>query len=171
MKKLKIYIAGPDVFEQDSIAIGKRYCELCFQCGYEGLYPLDNIVDFNQPKQKIAQDIYIANNRLIDTCDIVIANLNPFRGKEADSGTIWECGYATGLGKKVYGYMDSALSYVDQFSDDEKRVEEGVVVDLDDKMIEDFEYQINLMIACSVEEIVIGGFEDALNIVLTNSKK
>ena len=162
MKKLKIYIAGPDVFEQDSIAIGKRYCELCSKYGFEGLYPLDNIVDFNQPKQKIAQDIYIANKKLIDTCDIVIANLNPFRGKEADSGTIWECGYATGLGKRVYGYMDNDLSYVDQFSDTEKMLKDGILVDLDSKVIEDFGYQINLMIACSVEEIVIGGFEDVL---------
>lgn len=128
MQKLKIYIAGPDVFEKDSIEIGKRYCELCDKYGYEGLYPLDNIVDFTQDKKKIAQDIFIANKKLIEQCDIVIANLNPFRGKEADSGTIWECGYATGLGKKVYGYMDSNLSYIEQFNENEKRVEEGILV-------------------------------------------
>jgi len=55
---LKIYIAGPDVFEQNSIQIGKEYCKLCEDYGYKGLYPLDNIVDFNQAKNKIAQDIF-----------------------------------------------------------------------------------------------------------------
>ena len=160
MSKQKIYIAGPDVFEQDSIAIGKEYTKLCSEYGYKGLYPLDNIVDFNQPKQKIALNIYIANKELIDSCDIVIANINPFRGKEADSGTIWECGYATGLGKKVYGYMDTDLSYINQFSDDEKREE--------NRIIEDFDYPINLMIACSVEQIITGGFEDVLKVVVSN---
>jgi len=160
VSKQKIYIAGPDVFEQDSIAIGKEYTKLCSEYGYKGLYPLDNIVDFNQPKQKIALDIYIANKELIDSCDIVIANINPFRGKEADSGTIWECGYATGLGKKVYGYMDTDLSYINQFSDDEKREE--------NRIIEDFDYPINLMIACSVEQIITGGFEDVLKVVVSN---
>ena len=165
MKKIKIYIAGPDVFDRDSIRVGKEYCNLCTKYGFEGLYPLDNIVDFNQPKQKIAQDIYIANKKLIDKCDIVIANINPFRGKEADSGTIWECGYAIGLGKKVYGYMDNNLSYINQFSDEEKKVENSVVVDIDGKMIEDFDYPINLMIACSVQKIIVGGFEDTLKLI------
>ena len=98
----KIYIAGPDVFEPNSIEIGKEYSQLCKEYGFEGLYPLDNFVDFEQDKQKIAQDIFVANVKLIQEADIVIANLNTFRGKEEDSGTIWECGYATALGKDVY---------------------------------------------------------------------
>ncbi len=98
---MKIYIAGPDVFEQDSVEIGQKYSDLCKKYGHEGLYPLDNIVDFKQAKQKIAQDIFHANVKLIKEADIVIANLNPFRGKEADSGTVWECGFASALGKKV----------------------------------------------------------------------
>ncbi len=89
-----IYIAGPDVFERDSIKIGEKYSQLCQKYGFIGEYPLDNVIDFNQEKQKIALDIFLANQKLIDECDIVIANLNSFRGKEADSGTIWECGYA-----------------------------------------------------------------------------
>ena len=39
-------------------------------------------------EQKIAQDIFIANKNLIEECDIVVANLNSFRGKESDSGTV-----------------------------------------------------------------------------------
>ena len=158
----KIYIAGPDVFEKDSIEIGKKLVALCEVYGFEGVYPLDNIVDFSQEKQKIAQDIFEANRAMIEAADIVIANLNPFRGKEADSGTVWECGYAYGLGKEVYAYMQESKEYIEHFSDDEKILEEGVYVDLDGKYIEDFSYPLNLMIAASVQEIVYGSFEDVL---------
>ena len=81
----KIYIAGFDVFEPNSIEIGKKYVELCKKYGFIGLYPLDNVVDFNQEKRKIAQDIFKANINLINQSDIVIANLNAFRGKEKNS--------------------------------------------------------------------------------------
>ena len=47
----KIYIAGTDVFEQNSIEIGERYVKLCQKYGFQGLYPLDNKIDFNQEKQ------------------------------------------------------------------------------------------------------------------------
>ncbi|MBU0720661.1 nucleoside 2-deoxyribosyltransferase [bacterium] len=163
----KIYIAGPDVFEPDSIEIGKKYSKLCGEYGFVGMYPLDNSIDFDQPKQKVAHDIFKANEELIKKADIVIANINAFRGKEADSGTVWECGYAYGLGKKVYGYMNKKLSYIEHFSDKEKRLKGAVTVDTDGKMIEDFDYPVNLMIACSVIEIVEGGFEDVLKKIST----
>ena len=158
----KIYIAGFDVFETNSIEIGKTYVKLCEEYGFIGLYPLDNVIDFNQEKNKIAQDIFKANVNLINQCDIVIANINAFRGKEADSGTIWECGYASALGKKVFGYMKKEQNYIDTFSKDETKLLNDVIVDLDNRFIEDFDYPINLMIACSVENIVFGTFEDCL---------
>ena len=133
---MKIYIAGPDVFEQDSVEIGQKYSDLCKKYGHEGLYPLDNIVDFKQAKQKIAQDIFHANVKLIKEADIVIANLNPFRGKEADSGTVWECGFASALGKKVYGYMENTSAYIDNF-DEVSTLADGLYADSDGKIIED----------------------------------
>jgi len=160
---MKIYIAGPDVFEQDSIEIGKKYSKLCETYGHKGLYPLDNIVDFKQPKQKIAQDIFHANVELIKKADIVIANLNTFRSKEADSGTVWECGFASALGKKVYGYMKNTSAYIDSF-DEVTTLADGLYADSEGKIIEDFDYPINLMIACSAE-IVEGGFEDVLELI------
>ncbi|QOP41095.1 nucleoside 2-deoxyribosyltransferase [Sulfurimonas marina] len=161
----KIYIAGPDVFEKDSIEIGKQLVKLCREYGFEGLYPLDNVVDFSQEKHKIAQDIYDANAAMIKKADIVIANLNTFRGKEADSGTVWECGYASGLGKEVYGYMQNTDSYITNFNDDEKFERDGYCVDTKERMIEDFDHPINLMIACSVKKIIAGEFEDVLKAI------
>ena len=158
----KIYIAGPDVFESNSIEIGRKYVQLCKDHGFIGLYPLDNVINFKQEKQKIAQDIYKANKDLIDQCDIVISNINSFRGKESDSGTVWECGYASAKGKKVYAYIHRDTSYLQQFQEDEMLVNEHGYADLKGRTIEDFDYAVNLMIACSVEKIIIGKFEDAL---------
>ncbi|MEJ2373704.1 MAG: nucleoside 2-deoxyribosyltransferase [Sulfurimonas sp.] len=158
----KIYIAGPDVFAKDSIEIGEEFVALCKKYGYEGLYPLDNKVDFSQPKYQIAQDIFRANVAMINEADIVIANLNHFRGKEPDSGTVWECGYAHALGKDVYGYMKDKCNYIDTFTRAEKFQREGYSVDKYERVIEDFDHPVNLMIACSVKEIVDGEFEDVL---------
>ncbi len=70
---------------------------MCAEKGFVGCYPFDNEAD-NTP------DIFAGNCKLIDEADIVIANLNPFRGKEPDSGTCFEVGYAYAKGKTVYGY-------------------------------------------------------------------
>lgn len=164
----KVYIAGPDVFKKDALEIGKRYKELCRTYGFEGLYPFDNEVDFNAPKKEVACAIYKANVEMIEQCNIVIANLNPFRGMESDSGTVWECGYALGRGKKVYGYMSDTRSYLERFESGANREQDGRFFDHDGNAIEDFDYPLNLMLACSIE-IVQGGFEDALKVACADS--
>ena len=58
--------------------------------------------------------------------------------------------------------MGTALSYIDQFSDDEKHIRDNAYIDNQGEVIEDFNHPINLMIACSVEKIIVGGFEDCI---------
>ncbi len=101
--------------------------------------------------------------------NFVIANLNSFRGKESDSGTIWECGYASALGKKVYGYINRSTTYLQQFNKNEILSTKDGFTDLDGKFIEDFDYCVNLMIACSLEKIIIGDFEEVLKLISKTS--
>ena len=161
--KLKIYIAGPDVFELDAKAIGKKYISMCADYGFIGLYPLDNEIKVDNP-HNMAEDIYYANKKMIDSCDIVIANLIPFRGKEPDAGTVWELGYAVALGKQVYAYMSDTKSYLCRFKADEMSSFNEFTLDNDKRIIEDFELPVNLMIACSVK-IIKGDFEDVLKVI------
>jgi nucleoside 2-deoxyribosyltransferase len=161
----KIYIAGFDVFKKDSIALGKKLVTTCKEYGFEGLYPLDNVVDFNQPKEKIAYDIYEANVAMIKKADIIIANLNPFRGKEPDSGTVWECGYGFALGKEVYGYMADTSPYINKFTNEEFSLEGELSYDTNGMLIEDFNLPLNLMISCSVTKLIEGEFEDVLKVL------
>ncbi len=162
-KKLEIYIAGPDVFELNAKEIGQKYSALCEKNGFTGLYPLDNEIDVSTPQQ-MAKNIFVANKNMIDRCDIVIANLNSFRGKEPDSGTVWEVGYAVALGKKVYGYMSNTASYASRFKNKEKSHIDGILVDNTQLIIEDFDLPINLMLACSIQ-IIKGDFKQALDFI------
>ncbi len=111
----ELYLAGPDVFRADAVAHGEALKALCARYGFEGLYPLDNALpkQLAEPREQAAW-IYRANIGLIERADAVLANLNFFRGAEPDSGTAFEVGYATALGKPVYGYVDDAGSYAER---------------------------------------------------------
>lgn len=163
---IKIYIAGPDVFEKDAKQIGINLKNICTKYGFEGLYPLDNEIEFTT-KKETAKVIYEANINLIKQADIIIANLNDFRGKEADSGTVWECGYASALGKTVYAYMNNTNTYINRFQENEKHLDKEVDVYVDnmDKIIEDFDLPINLMLGCSIKQIIQGNFEDVIKYI------
>ena len=95
-----------------------------------------------------------------------MANLNPFRGAEVDSGTAFEIGFAAALGKPVVGY-------VSQPEDLMQRVERlhGELAfdaaaetwrDKDGNLVENFGHTVNLMLAESCTAIVVGGLEQAL---------
>ena len=97
---MKLYLAGPDVFRSDAKDWAGRVRELCRAAGHEALVPLDEDVPAT------AAAIYRSNLERIAAADAVLANLNPFRGDEPDSGTCVEIGYALALGKFVIGYAD-----------------------------------------------------------------
>ncbi len=99
----RIYLAGPEVFLENSKEYGEMLKQKCQAAGFKGLFPLDNEVH-GASREELARNIRAENIQLIRSCDIVIANLSPFRGPEPDSGTVWEVGFAQGLGKIVSGY-------------------------------------------------------------------
>ena len=140
----KIYLAGFDVFAPDAVQHGAKMKMMCAEKGFVGLYPFDNEAD-------TAQEIFAGNCGLIDGADIVIANLNPFRGAEPDSGTCFEVGYAVAKGKPVYGYLSDARTMRDKLGAQD---ENGFAV-------EDFGLPVNLMLAKGTR-IVEGGFAEAL---------
>lgn len=107
---IKIYLAGPDVFRPDAVVHGKNLVNLVSHWGMQGLYPLDNELALIGNKVEDGRTIALANMKMIQECDAVLANLEPFRGPSADPGTVWECAYAKGLGKLVWGYNIQATA-------------------------------------------------------------
>ncbi len=147
----KIYLAGPDVFRPDAPAWGLSLKALCREFGYDGLFPLDNAAPEHLSGPALATWIYEANIALIRECDLVMANLAPFRGYEPDSGTAFEVGFAAALGKPVWAYHDPMGSLRDQVP--QVRRPDGLAVDADGLVVEDFGLSRNLMLACSASII------------------
>lgn len=139
----KIYLAGPDVFEKDALAQGEALKKLCHDFGFEGLFPLDNIIEEDDPA-KMAEAIRVANLALIRQADIIMANLTPFRGFEPDSGTVYEVGYAEALGKPVFGYTADLSALKERLICAQELHAEATHC-RDGKCIEDFGLSHNLM--------------------------
>jgi len=157
-----VYLAGFDVFLPDAVAHGERLKTLCATYGFEGLFPLDNAAPPELAGQALAEWIYRANIALIRRADMVMANLNPFRGAEPDSGTAFEVGYAIACGKPVWGYTNQAGTLIDQVAVG-AAADDGAsrMVDAQGHTVEDFGLNLNLMLACSAR-IVTGGPADCL---------
>ena len=110
---MKVYLAGPDVFLPDALAMAERKRAICATHGLTGIFPVDN-----HPEHPQAADtpfwlwIYRRNEAHMRDADAVIANLTPFRGPSADAGTVYEVGFMRALGKKVLGYSNVAAGFL-----------------------------------------------------------
>ena len=102
----KAYLAGPEVFLRNAVAIGAEKKRICAAHGIEGLFPLDMPIPEKAVGPARAAAIYRACLDLLDTADLVIANMTPFRGPGMDGGTAFEMGYAAHLGIPVFGYSN-----------------------------------------------------------------
>lgn len=153
-----VYLAGPDVFFPDIAARAAAQKALCSELGLRPLHPVD------QPELQAAT-IYRHNLALIREAAGVVANLDPFRGAEVDSGTAFEVGYAIALGKPV-------VAYVSLDEDWRQRVERclgplhfdrlrGVWCDARGDLVENFGLRANLMLAIPCE-VVVGDAGTAL---------
>lgn len=156
---MKIYLAGPDVFRADVESWAGTAREICRRYGFEPLLPIDH--DETAPDR-----IYQVNIDMIRKAQIVVANLDPFRGPEPDSGTVFELGYAHALGKKICGYVTCLDTVAQRVAIAEGRCDSqsssgGRLTDCNGMLIENFNLPCNLMLAVPTH-IVEGGLEACL---------
>jgi nucleoside 2-deoxyribosyltransferase len=114
---MKLYLAGPDVFLPEAGALGAEKKARAAAAGHIAFFPLDAALDVDfaaDPGAVVAAAIFAANRAMIEAADAVLANLTPLRGASADAGTVWEVGFAAGLGKKVFGYSNVAAPFADR---------------------------------------------------------
>jgi nucleoside 2-deoxyribosyltransferase len=152
----RVYLAGPDVFLLNAAAVLERKKELCAKHGFVGLSPFDNEIDRSGlSRHEVALRIAAANEEMIRSCDLVIANLTPFRGPSADVGTVYEVGFARALGLPVFAYTNVAGSLLDRtrrwLGDRLKQRADGEFADQFDMTVEDLDCVDNLMIVGAVE--------------------
>jgi nucleoside 2-deoxyribosyltransferase len=150
----RIYLAGPEVFFPDPIAAGAEKKRLCAEAGFEGVYPLDNVIEGAEhiSPQELARRISHGNERLMRSCDLLIANCTPFRSVSMDVGTAFEIGFMRALGRPVLGYSNTPVDYAARVG----RVAEAARTAWDAEShaadIEDFGLAENLMIAVAIED-------------------
>lgn len=149
---MKLYLAGPDVFRADARQWADRSQVLCADAGHRALLPLDEGLAG-------ADAIYRNNLRLLAEADAVLANLNPFRGAEPDSGTCVEIGYALALGKPIIGYATDLRPLRERLH--AVAAGDGCCRDGEGLVVEDFGLPLNLMLAVPVQ-LVQGGLAEAL---------
>ena len=95
--RLKVYLAGPDIFLDSAIEQGDRKKALCAARDMDGLWPFDNEITASLDDASIDGMIYRANIAMLDRCDCAVFNLSAFRGPGVDDGTAFELGYLTAL--------------------------------------------------------------------------
>jgi nucleoside 2-deoxyribosyltransferase len=189
MKPIRIYLAGPEVFLLNAKEVGEQKKTLCRKYGFEGVFPLDNKVDTHDKNAREAGlCISAVNEELIKTCDLIVANLTPFRGPSADVGTVYEMGFAHGLGKKTFAYTNTAEPFTERttkaLEHKVNRASDGKLRDRHGMFVEENQLIDNLMIdgcvkmskgqvvveAAPIGELYtyLNGFEKCLQAVKSN---
>lgn len=122
--KIRAYMAGPDVFFPEAIENAAIVKKLCEKYDIEALIPLDNEVPHTNDKTQISTDIFEKNVRLLESSDIVIANLSPFRGPSADVGTVWEIGFGYAQKKPIFAFTNDTREYKHRVTADGMAIED-----------------------------------------------
>ncbi len=137
------------------MAMARSKKALCADFGFEGVFPLDSALDLDGLDGPTAgARIARANEDLMRGCDLLIANMTPFRGPGMDGGTAYEMGFMRALGRPVLGYSTKAASFADRthafVGRAARRRDDGGLEDADGLLIEDFGLSDNLMMATAV---------------------
>lgn len=148
---MKLYLAGPDVFRPDALQWASNASAACQAVGHVALLPIGE-------QAYSPAEIYRNNLRMIAEADCVVANLNPFRGAEPDSGTCVEVGYALALGKRVIGYAEDLRPLRERL---QATMGDSGCQDASGWKVEDFGLPLNLMLAVPLR-LAQGGLNEVL---------
>ncbi|MHB1665996.1 nucleoside 2-deoxyribosyltransferase [Thiomonas sp.] len=160
----RVYIAGPDVFRPDWPDFARHATATAAALGLEAVLPIPAIAltgpGVTEPGTRAQADrVFRGCLAAIATVDGMVANLHPFRGREPDSGTIFELATARAQGLPVIGYVDSAQALEDRFGTPD---DDGAIRDEAGYLVERFGLPVNIMPAMGCTEIVVGSVDAAL---------
>jgi nucleoside 2-deoxyribosyltransferase len=124
---------------------------VCAGVGLVGVSPLDELADAPVAWGGLPEwrRIALRNEAHIRSCAAIVANLTPFRGPSADAGTVYEVGFARGVGLRVFGYATVATPFLERTLSSiagARREADGTWWDGDGLLVEQFGLFDNLMI-------------------------
>jgi nucleoside 2-deoxyribosyltransferase len=145
-----IYLAGPDVFFPDG---EERLAQKARRVRAAGFLPVHaGVMAYPECDTKFASGCAISavNELCLRGADILMANLTPFRGVGADTGTVFELAFMAALGRPIFAYSEDPRSHIQRVSDFYQSEPipdaEGVLRASDGLMVEDHDMVDNLMI-------------------------
>jgi nucleoside 2-deoxyribosyltransferase len=163
---IDVYIAGFDVFYPHADRHFEYIAQQLAKHNLRARPPVDGGLSKGAPlNHATAEAIAKGNRALIRECPAMLANLNPFRGPDPDSGTSYEVGYGQALGKSIVVYSDTPETYAERvrrlFG---SHVDADTGLELDNYqnlLIENFQLPWNLMMTFGTNRVT-SGLEDAI---------
>lgn len=157
-----VYLAGPERYDEDAKEVYAKMKELCKKHGLYAVTPLDWTEDVSGSHEDCSYTAAAVQfshwQQCVRDCDAVIADLNDYRGYECSNDVAFECGMGFQLGKKLFGYLSDGRPAKEKVPNLGASREYR---DMTGANVEDFNYPVNLMFACSMD-IMEGGFEDVI---------
>lgn len=162
----KIYIAGPECFYKGGPAILNAMRRRAESLGFGVTLPNDHPLDMGNPElSKRADSIFEDLKQIMKETTVIIADLEAYRGSEADSGTIYEIGMAYADGLKCYGYTRDKRPLA--WKDQKYILRDGVVYDEKGNRAPYKELPFSPTVVGSTK-IVEGDFDDCLAMLMTD---
>jgi nucleoside 2-deoxyribosyltransferase len=152
---LKVYLAGPEVFLANAREQLDRKIALTRAAGFEPIAPGDLTIPPQPTKRLVGHAISAVDEAMMDGADAIIANLTPYRGVSADTGTCFELGYMCAKGKLAYGYTNVApdlrARLIGYYGGDVYTDEAGLLRGPDGLTIDDVDMSDSLMMQGGIE--------------------
>ena len=132
VRKPVVYLADFEMFLPSCPQTVEYWKKTCDKYGLIGLFPGDG--DPVEPGEDLWKRIFEHDDSYMRKSDMCIAQLDDWRGHEADSGTAFELGYFVAKGMPAYGFYTGKSPLKDR---DIEKDENDSDYDKDGFMIED----------------------------------
>ena len=146
VRRPKAYLAGFEMFYPDGIERGEEWKRIAAKYGIEGIFPPDPAPENdpiapyerkNDSEQEFWYGIFMDDVNHMRRSDMVIAQLQDWRGAQPDSGTCFECGYSAATGKRLYAWCEDTESLAERRKAIATADEDGVLRDSEGYAFED----------------------------------
>jgi nucleoside 2-deoxyribosyltransferase len=160
--KFNVYIAGPECFYPRGYSLWHAQRKLAEYYGFTVVLPNDAPLKLDHEDPRLNADAIFANlKEVIEATDIIIADLELFRGPNADCGTLFELGMAYAKGARLYGYTRDKRNMIHKnqgyyFSENSRTMETS-------RYYQDLPFAPSLMASTMIVE---GDFHDCLKAVM-----
>lgn len=160
-----VYLAGLERYDADAKEMYEIMKQICDRYGMDAYTPTDwadGVVEIKADHELTAAANLLDNyQQHVRNCDLIVADLNDYKGYECSNDVGFECGMAFQLGKKLYGYMDDTRPMKDRVP---HLGEEQGFRDMSGCNVENFDYPLNLMFGCSMK-LFQGKFEQVMEAI------